>query len=56
MVLVCLVCSVEVEVRKANVHKGVMQELRAKLTSKDNDHMVTIAKLEQALKRYGHLR
>jgi hypothetical protein len=46
---------VEVEVRKANVQKGVMQELRAKLTSKDNDQLATIAKLEQALKRYGPL-
>jgi hypothetical protein len=46
---------VEVETRKANVQKGVMAELRAKLTSKNNEHLATIAKLEQALKRYGPL-
>lgn len=47
-------CSAEVEARKANVQKGTMAELRAKLTSKDNE-LATVAKLEQALKRYGGL-
>jgi hypothetical protein len=48
-------CSAEVEARKANVQKGAMDELRAKLTSKDKDQLATIAKLEEKLKRYGPL-
>jgi hypothetical protein len=48
-------CSAEVEARKASVQKGVMDELRAKLTSKDKDQVAMIAKLEEKLKRYGPL-
>jgi hypothetical protein len=47
-------CSAEVEARKASVQKGVTDELRAKLTA-NNNQLATIAKLEQALKRYGPL-